>query len=239
MPRRNWKCGSQGFPTVEIRISHGELMQLWAPGPDSEITGHTLIAIAPRLTEGAACELCQTPIPTAVPCPQCGKPVGLRPATSLGCITVECIVRKWLAVCCPACDYTWDFTSGAPARHVSPPPKEEKKESPAVVAINKAFAMIEQYCAHLATLPLVAGDAQVMKNLEILKAARGKMLEAAAQQEEKQRAHVVKLLTQLQKSRAKKATLDKKVAEMNTPSPPLDGNELAQALLKNVRLVRH
>jgi hypothetical protein len=220
------------------RMTHGELMQLWEPGVNTEIAGEMLIAIAPRQTEAAACEICQTPIPSAVACPQCGKPVGLRPATGIGCVGQACVVRRWLQVCCPFCDYTWDFIKGAPAPAVSPPPEEQKKESPVVVEINKAFAKIDQYCAQLAALPLVAANAQVMKNLELIKGSRGKMLEAAAELQEKRRVHLAKLQARLEKAQAKKAALDQKKAEMKMPPPPLDGNALGVALLKNMGLIR-
>ena len=225
------------------RISQGELMQLWEGGANSEIGGHTLIAIAAPLSTPPNCELCDAAIPAAVPCPNCSKAFKLRPITAIGCINQECIVRRWLQVCCPFCDHTWDFTSGAPAPAVSPVPKEEKKDNPVVAEIHRAFAKIDQCCARLAALPLIAGNAEVMKNLEILKGARGKMLEAAAEREEKHRAHLAKLQERVQKSQAKKAAsdqkkLEKKKAETNTPAPPLDGNELAHALLKNVGLVK-
>jgi hypothetical protein len=218
------------------RITHGELMQLWEPGANSEIAGETLIAISAREETPAACEICQTPIPATVACPQCGRPVWLRPATGIGCVGEACVVRRWLSVCCPSCDYMWNFTAATPAPAVSPPQKEETQD--AAAEINTAFAKIDSLCAQLAVLPIAAGNAQALKYIDALKGLRGKVLDAVAEYDQKHQAHMAKLEEQLQKGNAKKAAQEQKMAEINTPPPPLDGNALAQALLKNMGLIR-
>jgi len=221
------------------RISHGELMQLWAPGANSEIVGETLIAIStPQTTTAATCEICRTPIPAAVACPQCGKPVGLRPATGIGCVSQDCVARRWLQVCCPSCDYMWNFAAAPPpAVETAPPPgKPEEAEDP--FQLGKLFAELDKFCATIVAIPLAAGNPEVMKQIDFLKGSKELLTKAAAQELATHKAQKEKMAALLQKSQQAKEAHNKKVEELKTPSPPLDGNALAEALLKNMGLIR-
>lgn len=218
------------------RIFQGELMQLWEPGANSEIVGQTLIAIAPRQPEEAACEICRIPIPAAVNCPQCGKPVSLRPAQAIGCIGQACVVRRWMLVCCPSCDYMWNFAAAPPVAAESAPEKAVEAEDP--FQLGKVLAALDKFCAAIAAMPPLAANPEIMKNIEFIKGSKDKLKEAAAQQLATQKAEAEKIGALLQKSQQAKEAHNKKVEELKTPSPPLDGTALGLALLKNLGLIR-
>ena len=218
------------------RMTHNELMRLWDAGADSEITGEVLIAISPPDKTAAVCEICQTPIPAAVPCPQCGKPVGLRPAIGIGCINERCIARRWLHVCCPNCDYMWNFTAAAPPAPKVAAEKPEEAEDPFQLA--KVFEGIDKFCAAITAIPLAAGNADVMKCLDAMRASQEKLTEAAAQQLAMYKAQMDKLEALVQKSQQAQEAHKKQVEALTTPSPPLDGDALGQALLKNMGLIK-
>ncbi|MDR3676642.1 MAG: cysteine peptidase family C39 domain-containing protein [Acidobacteriota bacterium] len=218
------------------RIPHVELMQVWEPGVNSEIVGQTLIGIAPRQADEAVCEICRTAIPAAVNCPQCGKPVPLRPAKAIGCIAEACVVRRWISVCCPSCDYMWNFAAAPPPAAQSAPEKAEKAEDP--FQLGQLFAALDKFCATVVAMPMVAGNAEVMKHIDFLKGSKDKLTEAAAKDLANYKAQTDKMAARLHKSQQAKEAHNKKVEELKTPSPPLDGNALGLALLKNLGLIR-
>ena len=218
------------------RLSDEKLLRLWEPGPSSEITGQTLIAIAPRQPEAAACEICQTPIPAAIICPQCRKPVPLRPATSIGCLGEACVVRRWMNVCCPACDYMWNFAEAPLTAIASAPEKPEEKEDP--FQLGKVFSQIDKFCALLGATSVAKANPKVMAQLEMLKGTKQKLTDAAAKQMDIFQGHHDKRMAIMQKSKQAKEARAKKMEERNKPLPPLDGTALTQALLKNMKLIR-
>ena len=225
------------------RMTQGELMRLWDPGANSEIVGETMIAIAPRGPREAACEICRTPLPLAVVCQRCGKPVFLRPAAGIGCVGEGCVVRRWLQVCCPSCDYMWNFTEAAPAAAAAPAPQEPKKaEDP--YQLDKLFAKLDEFCASIVAIPLAAGNPDVMKQIEFIKGSKGMLTQAAAKQTAVFEAERAKRAATAQKLReakeARKAEKAKAAPPEETPGPlpPLDGNAIGMALLKNMGLIR-
>ncbi len=218
------------------RLAHEKLLRLWEPGPSSEIVGETLIAIAPRRPETAACEICRTPVPAAIICPRCRKPVSLRPATSIGCIGQACVVRRWMNVCCPACDYMWNFAEAPPAVAKSATEKPEKAKDP--FQLEKLFAKLDQFCAAIVALPVAAKNPIVMKQIELMKASKQKLTEAADKQTATVQEHLDKRTALIQKGKLAKEAKRRKLEEMNKPLPSLDGNALGMALLKNMGLIR-
>jgi hypothetical protein len=228
------------------RLSHGELMELWQPGQtNSEIIGNVLIAIAAaEAPVPAGCEFCRTPMPPAVECPRCKRPVGLRPGGVLGCIGEACIARIWNYVCCPACDWMWTLQdqpknaapsspAGAPASLITEPgPPEDPWK------LNPVFVALDKFCTHILSLPGLRDRPDVREQIDFLRSGKEKLKLAQAEQNarhEERRQH----LAAIKKSaiEAEQAHL-KKVEELNTPSPPLDGFALGSALLKNLGLGR-
>jgi hypothetical protein len=218
------------------RLSHEKLLRLWEPGPNSEIVGEMLIAIAPRRPEMPACEICETPVPAAIICPHCRKSVCLRPATSIGCIGEACVVRRWMHVCCPNCDYMWS-TAEAPLTAIDGvPEKPEDKEDP--FQFGKLFAELDKFCAAIAAMPLAAKNPLVMKQLEFMKGSKQKLTEAADKQMALLQGQHDKRIALMQKGKQAGEAKRQKLEEINKPLPPLDGTALGMALLKNMGLIR-
>ena len=218
------------------RLSHEKLLRLWEPGPSSEIVGEVLIAIAPRQPEAPACEICRTPVPAAIICPRCRKPVGLRPATSIGCIGEACVVRRWMHVCCPNCDYMWNFAE-APLTAIATAP-EKPEEKPDLFKLGKVFSEIDKFCALMAATPVAAANPKVMAQLELLKGTKQKLTDAAEKQMAIFQEHHDKRLALMQKGKQAKDAKQQKLEQLNKPLPPLDGNALGMALLRNMGLIR-
>jgi ABC-type bacteriocin/lantibiotic exporter with double-glycine peptidase domain len=86
------------------RLSKAEMLDLWGPPRGrSEITGHVLVAVSAAQSE-AVCQLCSTPIPSAVCCRWCRRDMPLQPAAVPGCIRSDCAARLWERLFCPWCD---------------------------------------------------------------------------------------------------------------------------------------
>lgn len=224
------------------RLSHAELLELWLPQvPNSEIVGGVLIAVgAPGSPAIAACEFCHTPMPLSVDCPRCSKPMGLQPGVVLGCIRDGCIARMWNWVCCPACDYVFTFDPGAAAGSraaAGPAPEAPSKAAPRV-DIAKLFGEIDKFTSLVFAIPAAANHPDVKKQLEFITASKEKFKVAHAQELARRAAVVGQLAALTEKTNQQKKAQLKKIEELNTPPPPLDGNALGRALLRNLGFIR-
>jgi hypothetical protein len=224
------------------RLSQAELTDLWEARPNSEIGGNTLIAIAARLPAEAVCGICDAPIPASVACPQCGDPVALRPARVIGCISKACIVRLWHYVCCPSCDFMFDFSAAPPqeaaeAESASPPGKpKDAAEDP--LNLDEVFGQLDEFCAFILAMPKAAGNPDVMKQIALIKGSKEKLKVAQAEELAIQKAQEAKMAAMLQQAQQKEEAHRQKMEKLTTPSPPLDGNALGRDLLRNVGLIR-
>jgi uncharacterized Zn finger protein (UPF0148 family) len=223
------------------RLSRAELMELWEARPNSEIAGNTLIAIAARQPTEAVCEICGTPIPASVACPQCGDPVALRPARVLGCISMACIVRLWHYVCCPSCDYMFNLSAAPPqeaAEAESTPPEKPKDAAEDALNLNEVFAQLDKFCAFILAMPKIAGNPDVMKQIALINDSKENLKVAQAEELAIQKAHGEKLAAMVQQAQQAEEAHRQKMEKLTTPSPPLDGNALGRDLLRNVGLIR-
>src|SRR5262249_35918172 len=151
------------------RLTHAELLELWLPRfANSEIAGNVLIGVSNAGTPSAAsCEFCRTPMPDSVECPRCKKSVGLEPSALLGCINDMCIARMWDHLCCPSCDFVWTFRSlpppGSSAARIAQVPNlaESQRGVPQSVDIEKLFGEVEKFCAHIGSIPAMAGNPEI------------------------------------------------------------------------------
>ena len=233
------------------RLSHADLIDLWQPRfPNSEIVGNVLIGIAADPLETPACELCHTPFPSNVECPNCKKPVGLQPGALLRCVSSACIARMWNYVCCPACDHTWSFGAQSPpvgrsasvvsstrpavSNPLSSDARPAPSSKPVPVNFDRLFAELDKFCNHILSLPSAANHVEVKKQLDFIVASKEKLKLVQAEQLVHRKVHQQRL-TDLAEEATQRATIHrKKVEELNRPSPPLDGNALGHALLKNL-----
>lgn len=234
------------------QVSHAELLELWQPHfSNSEIVGYMLIAVGLRSSELHTCHLCHTATPPSIECPKCKQPVSLQPGAILGCVNAACIARAWNYICCPSCDYTWTFSleqktaaaaptdSAVPGNAASLGNMEALKAQAAVAAedpasLSRVFREVDKFMAYVAGLPEAANNPLIKKHLEVMAATKEKASLALAEQMAYQQARMQQLDELKQLAAQREQAHQKKVEELNRPSPPLDGNALGRALLKNL-----
>jgi hypothetical protein len=219
------------------RLSHAELMELWLPQvPNSEISGGVLIAIsAAGLPAHPACEFCRTPMLSSVDCPRCSKPVGLEPGAVLGCIKDGCIARMWNWICCPTCDYVFTLKAGAAAgAPVEAQPSAGTAAPVPAVDIAKLFAEIDKFTGHVLSIPAAANDPNLKQKLELVAASKEKFRAAHAEDLARRATVFGQLAAFEEKTKQQKEAELKKIEDRNAPAPPLDGDALGNAMLKNL-----
>jgi hypothetical protein len=218
------------------RLSHAEMMELWAPQvPNSEIAGGVLIAIgAAGLPAQPACEFCRTPMLSSVDCPRCSKPVGLEPGAVLGCIRDGCIARMWNWICCPTCDYVFTLKAGAAAgAPVEAQPSAGTAAPVAAVDVAKLFAEIDKFTSHVLSIPAAANDPNLKQKLEMVAATKEQFRAAPAEDLARRAAVFGKLAAFEENTKQQKEAQLKKIEDLKN-APPLDGDALSAAMLKNL-----
>jgi hypothetical protein len=221
------------------RLSHTELLELWQPRlPHSEIVGNVLIGIGEQPSPASSCPLCQSTMPSAVECARCQKPVPLRPNTLLGCMNTACISRMWDYVCCPSCDYTWTFNLQAGPGVFSPVSADTQRPSgPDQTPWTKPlFSELDKFCQHILSLPGAANHPEVKQHLERIAANKEKIVLAQSESLAYAKMAQEQSKKMQEASQQKKEKHRQKMEELNTPLPPLDGNDLGRALLKTLGL---
>ena len=243
------------------RLPHAEMLALWQRlFCRSEIMGNVLIGISAQPSPEPACHLCHIPIPSSVKCPKCNNPVCLQPAALLGCMSSVCAGRVWNYLCCPSCDYTWTFSLRPPQAGVEPPVPSDSRIEPPVSAdgrippsvsgspspeakaasqertlnLDQLFDALDKFCNHI--LPAAASHPEIKQQLDFIAASKEKLTLALAEQRAQAQARREQLANVLQGIRQKEEARRKQLEELNRPLPPLDGNALGRALLKNLGL---
>jgi hypothetical protein len=239
------------------RLSHAELLNLWQPRlPNSEITGHVLIGIATQTSAAAECWLCHTPLPPGAECPNCKKIVSLRPAAVLGCTNNVCLTRLWNSICCPFCDHTWTFTfaarvSGtfipsataepsapAAASQVTPTPQAAPEADKDPLNMDQLFAELDKFCTHVLSLPAAAKNSDIKQYMEALAAKKDELRQAKEEALTHLRTHQQQMAKMVQAAKQKEQSHRNHLEELAKPLPPLDGDALGRALLKNLGLTK-
>jgi hypothetical protein len=219
------------------RTLHAELLELWLPHfPSAEIAGNVLIGVAAQPSAVPACQFCHTSIPPSVDCPQCKKPVGLQPGSLLGCVTDGCIARMWNYICCPSCDYVWTFdrqtaSAGTTNANAASPP-EASSEDP--MKLGALFAELDKFCNHVLSLPAAVNHPDIKRNMEAIAARKEQLKLAQVEALAHLKTHQEQMANIVQSTKEKQEAHRKKMEGINTPLPPLDGDALGRALLKNL-----
>ncbi len=238
------------------RLSHAELLALWQPSADnSEIAGNFLIGIADNPRPIPSCVVCQKPMLSLVECPNCKNPVSLNPAALVGCMNDSCAARLWNYVCCSSCDFTWNFNVSSQQAGASAPVPSSSPATPGAPAasavasspssamaapkndptnLTAVFAEIDKFCSHILSLPAAANHPELKQHLDFLAGSKEKLSLAMAGEVAKRKAHQANLAAMAQAAKEKQDAHRKKMEEINKPAPPLDGDALAKALLKNL-----
>jgi hypothetical protein len=220
------------------RLPHAELLELWLPHiPNSEIVGGVLIAVAaPGSSKLPACEFCHTSMPPRITCPRCSKPTGLEPGAVLGCIRDGCIARMWNWVCCPACVYVFTVKDGSAAtpEAIAKPSAGASSSGGLVVDLDEVFAGLDKFTSHVLGIPGAADHPELKTQLQLLETTKAELKSAHSRGIARRGAIFEQLAALAEKHQQKKEAQLKKIEERNAPAPPLEGNVLGNALLKNL-----
>ena len=227
------------------RVSHGELLELWQPQlPNSEILGNVLIGLVADPVPAPPCQFCHTPSLPSIECPRCKQPVGLQPVALLGCVNHACVARMWNYLGCPSCDYMWSFslqpqeagaTGSDPRQSPSSPQPQAASGSPEdPLNLSQVFSEIDKFCSALLSNPTAANHPDVKRQMDFITAAKEKLRLAQIEQAAIISAAREKVAAVGQASQQRAEAHRQRMEELNTPAPPLDGDALGRALLKNL-----
>lgn len=238
------------------RLSHAEILELWQPRfPNAEIAGNVVIGVVAGPAAAVSCALCRTPIPASVPCPRCHQPVGLQPGALLGCVSSTCIGRMWNYLCCASCDYTWTWNletspteaiaTGFPNGPSLPGPAgAPTPRAPAAPALDEdsgklaqLFGALDKFCNHILSLPDVAGHPEIKQQIAFIAASKQTLKVAQAEGVAHLKAVQEELTKMTQAAKQREEAHQKRLEQLNKPSPSLDGNALGRAFLKNLGLI--
>jgi hypothetical protein len=160
----------------------------------------------------------------------------------------------WNYICCPSCDYTWTFSLRPPpapasasysqnvANHptISNPLSANTPIAPGAEAdplkLNILFGELDKFCSYIRSIPGAASHPDVKQQLDFITASKEKLTLALAEQLAHQHARQEQLANALQAAKQREEAERQRIEELARPSPPLDGNALGQALLKNLGL---
>jgi hypothetical protein len=226
-------------------VPHAELLELWQRRfSSSEIVGNMLIGITAQPSSIAACQLCQTPIPSTAQCPKCAQQVLLQPSVLLGCMNTACAGRMWNYICCPACDCTWTFTLQPPLGDSQPSVSNRASKSKAAEQAQRdpwdltpLFTQLDQFCNHILSLPGAPNHPEIKQQLDLIAVNREKLILAKAEERANLKAHEERMAAMSQAAKKKEDAHQQTMEELNKSLPPLDGNALGRALLKNLGLM--
>ena len=221
------------------RLNFSELLDLWRAGmPISETIGNVLIGIGPKDEAPARepCPICKLTVPAEVKCPKCGKPVTLQPAAVLGCVAESCGSRMWSYLCCPECDCTWAFhgkADGPAAGEKGPPTSEDDP-----LSVDRLFAEIGKAFSHVMSDPVLSKNEEVLKQIELIQEQKEPLRMSLAEAEANRKARRDQLAVMTETAQMNSALHQKRAEEAARESPPLDGDALGIALLRNLGFVR-
>lgn len=235
------------------RVPHADLLELWQPrSQDSEVMGFLVIGIAAEPSVVQSCWLCHAALPSATACPQCEQPVGLQPNSLLGCIDTTCITRMWNYVCCPNCDCGFTVSPKTPASAIVASSVTAKPTQPVESAgsageppkgtpsaadqmrLDGFFVELDKFSAQIRSIPGMENHPRILRQLELLEASKQSLTLARAEALANLKAALDRCAKMALTAKQEQAAHRKKMEELSRPAPPLDGNALGHALLKNL-----
>jgi hypothetical protein len=99
---------------------------------------------------------------------------------------------------------------------------------------DKAFAQLDMFCAHMLSLPGAANHPDLKAQIDFVQGNKDKLRVAQAEELGGIKARLDRLAAAAEESKQRVETDRKRQEERNAPPPPLDGNALGHALLKNL-----
>lgn len=223
------------------QVGFAELLDMWRVGiPISETIGNVLIGIAPRNPAAVepACSLCKLTIGPEVPCPKCQQPVRLRPSAVLGCVAQRCNSRLWNYLCCPQCDCTWSFHAKPDKKEAAaqPAPAAPKPADP--LDVDVIYGDVNKFISQILEIPGASDHPDIRNQIAYLYDQKEPLRMAIAESAAQVRMQTDRLDVLRQTATANEAHNQRRTEEASRQSPPLDGDALGMALLRNLGFVR-
>lgn len=221
------------------RIEFEELLDLWRPSPSrSETIGNVLIAVRPKSeARPEACAECRLEIPLTIACPKCAAEVALRPARALGCIAESCKGRLWRYLCCPQCDCTWNF-HGLPSTDTTKPAGAAPERTFDPHDVDSIYKEFDKHLGKLKDIPETYDHVEVQKQLDYIYAQKEPLRVAIAEAAANRKLRQEQMDQLVESGKTNQEVLKKRADEAARQSPPLDGDELGVALLRNLGFVK-
>jgi hypothetical protein len=105
------------------------------------------------------------------------------------------------------------------------------------VDLAKLFGEIDKFTSQIRSMPGTADNPDIKKRLDFIEATKVDIKAAHAADLARRTAVVGQLSAFEEKNKKQKEEQLKKMEERNAPGPPLDGDALGAAMLKNLGLV--
>lgn len=185
-------------------------------------------------------------MPWHVECPKCKTRVSLQPGAILGCMCSDCAGRIWEHICCPSCDHMLALSPetlpGTVARTLAESGAATAvdrvaKISAGALDVDKLFGAVDKFCACILGMPGVANHPEIKKQLDHIVASKEKFGLAYAEELARSAMLQKQFAAVAREAKEQEEACRKRMEEVNTPSPPLDGNALGSALLRNLGLL--
>jgi hypothetical protein len=98
------------------------------------------------------------------------------------------------------------------------------------------FGELDKFCSHILSLPVVAAHPEIKQQLDFILASKEKLKLAQAEDRVHRQTSEDQLLRMQADVAERQEAHRKKMEELETPSPPLNGEALSRALLKSLGL---
>jgi hypothetical protein len=100
--------------------------------------------------------------------------------------------------------------------------------------LSHVLGEVDKFCSALLSIPAAANHPDVRRQMDFITAAKEKLKLAQVEQAASINAVQEKVAAMGQLAQQRAEAHRKRMQELNTPAPPLDGDALGRALLKNL-----
>jgi iron-sulfur cluster repair protein YtfE (RIC family) len=104
--------------------------------------------------------------------------------------------------------------------------------------LNRLFVQLDKFCSHMLTVPGVANNLEIKAQLDFITGSKETLKLALAEGLAHGQVRKQQLNKMQEEAQQKEEAHRQQMEKLNTPSPPLDGDALGRALLKNLGFTR-
>ena len=99
---------------------------------------------------------------------------------------------------------------------------------------NHVFGELDKFCTALLSIPAAQNHPEARRQIDFIRSGKERLRLAQAEEMALRQAQQAQLTALQQGAQQREEAHRRKLAEINKPSAPLDGNALGRALLKNL-----